>query len=286
MAGRTAGRWNWLFVPGGPGLGSESLCGLAETAQAPGTTWLVDLPGEGSNRDLPGLPDDPFALWPGVLVEAAQALDDVVMVGHSTGAMFILSVPELEAHLAGMTLVSGAPHAGWRSAFGQYAQEHPIPEVGAAAQAYVEHPNDVNLRALTLAAAPWNFTEDSLPEGRILLSGLPYNHEATSWADAHFDDTYQARWVPQTIPTLILGGAQDRIVTQSLWQEESAFTRPNILHHRAPGAAHFPWIENPESVRMAFTDLVDRLNASAPPPPPRGHTNNAPPSTETTVPVE
>ncbi|WP_330318671.1 hypothetical protein OG301_04335 [Streptomyces platensis] len=26
---RRAGRWNWLFVPGGPGLGSESVRGLA-----------------------------------------------------------------------------------------------------------------------------------------------------------------------------------------------------------------------------------------------------------------
>ena len=89
------GRWNWLFVPGGPGLGSQSLAGLVRAVALPGRSWLVDLPGDGSNRHPPGALADPFAQWPGVLAEAADGLDDVVLVGHSTGAMFALSVPEL-----------------------------------------------------------------------------------------------------------------------------------------------------------------------------------------------
>ncbi|MEV6682276.1 alpha/beta hydrolase [Streptomyces erythrochromogenes] len=107
-------RWTWLFVPGGPGLGSESVLGLVRAAGVPGTAWLVDLPGEGSNRGLPQVPDSPYEGWPDVLTEAAESLDDVIMVGHSTGGMFLLSLPELEAHLAGLCLVSSAPHAGWR----------------------------------------------------------------------------------------------------------------------------------------------------------------------------
>ncbi|MFJ9855817.1 alpha/beta fold hydrolase [Streptomyces sp. NPDC101150] len=259
MAASSAGPWNWLFVPGGPGMGSQSLQSLVEVVQVPGSAWLVDLPGDGSNRVLPGVPD-PYAQWPDVLVEAAQALDDVVMVGHSTGGMFMLSVPELEEHLAGAALVSSAPHAGWRTAFAQYTQDHPIPAVDTAAAHYAEHPNDQNLRTLTLAAAPWNFGEQALPQGRSLLEGLAYNHHAVAWADTHFDDTYQARWTPRTVPTLIVSGAQDHVATQHLWQEDPAFTRPNILHRRIEGAAHFPWVENPEAVHAAFTDLTDRLN--------------------------
>ncbi|MBA3488707.1 MAG: hypothetical protein H0T78_04040, partial [Longispora sp.] len=44
------GRWNWLFVPGGPGTGSESLSSLVRMVSLPGSGWLVDLPGDGSNR--------------------------------------------------------------------------------------------------------------------------------------------------------------------------------------------------------------------------------------------
>ncbi|MFI5766131.1 alpha/beta fold hydrolase [Streptomyces sp. NPDC051563] len=263
MARSGTGRWNWLFVPGGPGLGSQSLESLVEVVRVPGSAWLVDLPGDGSNRTLPNRATDPFAGWPDVLVEAAQALDDVVMVGHSTGAMFMLSVPELEAHLAGMALVSSAPHAGWQAAFAHYAHDHPLPAVDAAAQRYAACPDDRSLRDLTLAAAPWNFTERGLARGRALLEGLAYNHDAVVWADAHFDDTYRARWSPHTLETLVVSGAQDRVVAQHLWQEDPAFTRPNILHRRIEGAAHFPWIESPEAVRAAFADLTDRLNAPA-----------------------
>lgn len=255
-----AGRWNWLLVPGGPGLGSESLVGLAQAVRVPGTVWLVDLPGDGSNRDLrPGSPD-PYGDWPGVLVEAAQALDDAVMVGHSTGGMFMLSVPELEEHLAGMAVISSAPHAGWRDAFARYTEEHPIPEVAVAAEQYAREPGDETLRALTMAAAPWNFGQAALSSGRSLLAGLPYNNDAVTWADANFDETYKARWAPRTVPMLIVSGEQDRVVDQQLWQQPgSDFTRPNILHRRIEGAGHFPWVENPESVRGAFGELAALL---------------------------
>ena len=48
------GPLNWLFLPGGPGIGSESLHELVDSAELPGSTWLVDLPGDGSNTDAPG----------------------------------------------------------------------------------------------------------------------------------------------------------------------------------------------------------------------------------------
>ncbi|WP_181160340.1 alpha/beta fold hydrolase [Streptomyces solincola] len=253
--------WNWLFVPGGPGLGSQSVAGLARAAEVPGTAWLVDLPGEGSNRGVPQVPDRPYERWPHVLLEAVEAFDDVVMVGHSTGGMFLLALPELEARLAGLCLVSSAPHAGWRQTFSQWAEAHPIPGLGRAAKAYAQDPNDDTLRALTLAAAEWNFTPTGLAAGRALLENLPYCHAAAAWADAHFDDTYQARWKPGNggPATLIVSGAEDHVVDQGLWQDDEASTHPRVLRRTIEGAGHFPWIENPQEVRAAFADLTALL---------------------------
>lgn len=182
-ASQRPGPWNWLFVPGGPGLGSESLTGLVRTSAVPGTAWLLDLPGDGSNRALTTVPHNPYAHWPEVLTEAAEAPDHVVLAGHSTGGMFALATPALEPHLEGLALISSAPHAGWRTSFEAYAQSRPIPEVTTAAEAYAHHPDDATLRALTLAAAPWTFTRRSLPAGRTLLTALPYNNAAVTWAD-------------------------------------------------------------------------------------------------------
>ncbi|MCX4778764.1 alpha/beta fold hydrolase [Streptomyces sp. NBC_01264] len=258
-ASQRPGRWNWLFVPGGPGLGSESLAGLVRTAAVPGTAWLLDLPGDGSNTDPPTTPRDPYALWPAVLTEAAEALPEVVVVGHSTGGMFALSTPALEPHLAGLVLIESAPHSGWQSAFAAHALAHPLPGVAEAATAYAHTPSDATLRALTLAAAPWNFTPASLTAGRALLEALPYNNAATTWASAHFDDTYRARWAPRTLPTLIISGTDDHVVDQSLWRTAPSFNGPHILHRLISAAGHFPWLDAPQAVRAAFTEFEKGL---------------------------
>lgn len=254
----TEGPRNWLFVPGGPGLGSESLLGLARTVEVPGTVWLVDLPGDGSNRGVPRIPESPYELWPQVLAETTDELDDVVMVGHSTGGMFMLATPEMEGRLAGMALVSSAPHAGWRETFAQWALAHPLPGLEEAAAAYGQDPNDRTLRALTLTAAAWNFTPAALAAGRAVLEDLPYCQDAVAWADTHFDDTYRARWTPAagSVPTLVVSGGQDRVVDQSLWCQNAAYDRPHVLRRTIENASHFPWLENPHAVRTAFADLT------------------------------
>lgn len=263
VVARRPGPWNWLFVPGGPGLGSESVAGLAEASAVPGTAWLVDLPGDGSNRG-PDVPERPFERWPGVLAEAVEGLEHAVMVGHSTGGMFILSVPELAARLAGLVLVSSAPHAGWRPVFERWAEAHPVDGVAEAGERYGTAPGDETLRALTVAAAAWSFTPTGLADGQALLEALPYCHEAVAWADENFDATYRAQWEPRNVPTLIVGGAEDHIVDQSLWALTPGFTGPNVLPRTIEDAGHFPWIERPDAVRDAFAELTAALIADSP----------------------
>jgi hypothetical protein len=58
----SAGGLNWLLLPGGPGIGSESSIELAGAMQVPGSIWLVDLPGEGSN--ISSAESDPYGRRP------------------------------------------------------------------------------------------------------------------------------------------------------------------------------------------------------------------------------
>jgi pimeloyl-ACP methyl ester carboxylesterase len=258
--GERPGGLNWLLLPGGPGIGSESLYGLAETIDVPGVTWLVDLPGDGSN---PG-GGDPFAGWPGVLVEAAEALPRAVFVGHSTGGMYLLSVPALEPLLAGLVLVSSAPHAGWLADFERMTRQNPLPEVDAAAAVYEADPTDANLGRVAVASAPWNFAAGGVAAGAELLGRMPYNAAAVDWSARNFDRTYEMRWWPASVPTLIVSGAEDRIVAQRLWNEPR-FRGGHVLHRRIEGAAHFPWIERPGAVRAAFHELAARTGSPSEP---------------------
>jgi len=111
------GPLNWLLLPGGPGIGSESLQELADALDVPGAVWFVDLPGDGSNRAPPGAKADPFADWPQVVLEAAEALPSVVFAGHSTGGMYLLATPELETQILGLALLDTAPDAAWHPKF-------------------------------------------------------------------------------------------------------------------------------------------------------------------------
>ena len=108
---RLPGTPDWLFLPGGPGIGSESLAELALGAALPGTCWLVDLPGDGSNVGAPGAPADPYQLWPQVFLEAVAAVDNPVAVGHSTGGEY-LSLREVAVASAPWNFSAGSLDAG------------------------------------------------------------------------------------------------------------------------------------------------------------------------------
>jgi pimeloyl-ACP methyl ester carboxylesterase len=255
---RRPGALDWLFLPGGPGLGSESLGGLVDAARVPGTSWLVDMPGDGSNVDAPGAPADPYALWPDVLVEAARAVARPVFVGHSMAGMYLLAVPELEELLLGLALISSAPDSSWLPAFFELARRHPLPGVAEATARFEADPSNENLRAISVLSAGYNFGSGFVEAGAGLLSRLPYNLAAVEWSAEHFEPTYGARWWPRDLPTLIVSGSDDRIVDQTLWDEER-FNGPNIIRRRIDGGAHFPWIERPEAVREALAALTERL---------------------------
>ena len=164
---------DWLFLPGGPGIGAESLRELVDSVDVPGRSWLVDLPGDGSNIDAPGAPADPYALWPQVLLEAAEAFENPVYVGHSTGGEYLLSTPALAEHLVGLVLISTAPDASWLPVFEQMVSHDPLPGVEKANVRYESEPTVANLRAAAVESAPWNFVGDAVAPGAKLLSRMP-----------------------------------------------------------------------------------------------------------------
>jgi pimeloyl-ACP methyl ester carboxylesterase len=250
---RHPGRLNWLLLPGGPGIGSESLIELADLINVSGSVWLVDLPGDGANLDPPGAADEPFTGWPDVLLEAAQALPDCVYVGHSTGGMYLLSVPELARHV-GIVLASSAPDSSWHSAYITMTQQDPLPEFDTAVARFAEDKTNENLRDVAVASAPWNFMPSHVDAGRGLLSRMPYNNDAVEWSDRHFDHSYRLKWWPESLPVLILSGSGDRIVDQRLWQQDR-LQQKNVMSRTVPNAGHFFWIENPSAVAEAFTEF-------------------------------
>lgn len=248
---------NWLFLPGGPGLGSESLYQLTKSLNLPGTLWHLDLPGDGSN--LTSDNTESFKNWPKALIEVVEAFDNVILVGHSTGGMFALDLPLLEEKLRGLVLMDSAPNTSWQTALEEMMKITPIPELEKLDKIYRQNPNNKTLRELTITSAPYFFTSYGLKEGISLLQSLPYNYETCNWSEKHFDTHYKALWIPKKLPTLIFSGTHDYITPVTLFSNLKEFIRDNILIRKIKNAGHFPWIENPQEVITIFTEYAQLL---------------------------
>jgi pimeloyl-ACP methyl ester carboxylesterase len=248
---------NWLFLPGGPGLGSESLLPLLNILKLPGNLWLLDLPGDGSNTTTDNF--ESFSKWPIALIEAVGRFDHVILVAHSTGGMYALSLPELEDLLKGLVLLDSAPTAEWQAAFAEIVRDFTIPGLEVLQEKYAKTPNNQTLKELTLASAPYLFTQKGQASGIESLRSLPYNYETCQWSEKYFDQMYQAEWIPETTPTLILAGDEDLVTPLKLFQNDKRFCRENILLKSIKGAGHFPWIENPREVAEAFSAYADQV---------------------------
>jgi len=97
-------------------------------------------------------------------------------------------------------------------------EQNPLPEVITGTEAYEKNPTDSGLATIAVASAAWNFGPDT---------------------------------VDTTLPTLIISGSDDRIVTQQLWDNDR-YRGPNITHTTIDRGAHFAWIENPAAVKEAL----------------------------------
>lgn len=244
--------YHWLFLPGGPGLGSESLCDLVEMLDLPGSMWYVDFPGDGSN--IYSQDDESFLNWQVALIEACREFDNVILVAHSSGGMFALATRELEDILKGFILMDSAPHSGWQEIFMKYVKDHPLVETEILQKNYNENPSNALLKNLTIASAPYFSTTKSIKKIINMLASLPYNYRSQRWAEQNFDSSYKATWVPEAIPTLLFAGEQDPITPLKLFTDAKEFNRSNIQIQSIKNASHFPWMDNPEEVKLLFSE--------------------------------
>ena len=247
--------YHWLFLPGGPGLGSEILKELVALLNLPGTMCLLDLPGDGSNIGN----DKNFLNWQQALIEATTLFENTLLVAHSSGGMFALSTPEIEKNIMGLVLMDSAPNANWQKSFAVWVSEKPLRDVAILQKQYDENPSNNTLKALTIACSPYFSTERNSEKIKALLAQLPFHYQSHLWAEKNFDSTYEAKWIPEKIPTLVFSGDQDYLTPLKLFSDAVLFRRKNIFIHTIKNAAHFPWIDNPKQVRQLFQEYLRKL---------------------------
>ncbi len=253
------GNLNWIFVPGGPGLGSEALNDLTKLlkAEIPGTIWHFDFPNDGSNI----LDDKSIFNWRSSLIQAISAFEKVVLVAHSTPGMYVQTMPELEGMLEGLVLIGSAPDARSQQSFDVYCQNNTDIHIKNAEEKYIKNPTDETLRTLLISAANYCFvSEQSLAKGIELFKRIPVNHSANALSSKIFDtENYQASWIPEKVATLIMAGDKDIITPLDLFKDELNYQKKNVILKRISEAGHYPWIENPIEVRDSFKEFSKKF---------------------------
>ncbi len=244
---------HWLFLPGGPGLGSESFGDLCQSLRLAGNTWCIDYPNDGSNQDKHY---QEFNRWKDGLVDLLKSFNNIILVAHSFSGMFVLSDPRIEKYIKGLVLLNTSPNANWMQEIPRQAEKYHLPNVSSLQEQYQKDPSDALFKKLTLACAPYFFSESTVELGKALLQKLPYSHTSYDWAGTHFHPHYEAQWIPEEIPALIMGSEYDHITPLSLFQDDERWQRNNIQMECLSDVGHFPWVSNGNQIKSMINDFV------------------------------
>jgi pimeloyl-ACP methyl ester carboxylesterase len=221
----------YLLLHGG--AGPRSMAGLAQ-ALAPTSQAILPT--------LPGFEGQPRPSWLRRIEDLATAylalldyldLRDVVVVGNSVGGWLAAELGlRASSRIAGLVLLNSVGLAP-TPATGDIADPTQLAPAERAAYAYHDPARFALAPAGSEAAAVMVANQQALR----IYAGEPFMH----------DPTLRDRLPDLELPTLVLWGESDRIVTPAYGQQFAELI-PNSQFELVPQAGHFPQIERPDVV--------------------------------------
>ncbi|MCH9611435.1 MAG: hypothetical protein SP1CHLAM42_15260 [Chlamydiales bacterium] len=244
----------WLFLPGGPGCHSSYFNSLVELLDLPGSVYLIDMPGNGTDEEID------FNCWFDLFLPMVKRFDNPILVGHSFGGMMPLLFPELEELLSGLVLLHSTPKL-WQEAAAQKAEKLGVASNGPEMANFAQNPSQETFAAALDACMPFYFAPENIEKGRAFCKGFPFNYHAAIWGLAKMEEIqFDAKWIPSKVPTLIIGSEYDCICPFELY--DSRFDRGNIEKLYIKDAGHFGWLEKPDVYKEAFNSLLKKKSSS------------------------
>lgn len=177
----TAQSYNWLFLPGGPGVDSSYFAELIELLNLPGNVWLIDFPENGSNkRQMDDHTDYDFSTWEGCLKHVLRSFDNAILVGHSFSGLYPLLFPEIEKDLSGLVILHSASRP-WVDSCINTGNAKELPPLEQELAAFLAHPAAEIFDQFFKKAVHYYFTPQALQKGTELLSRGAWNYHALHW---------------------------------------------------------------------------------------------------------
>jgi pimeloyl-ACP methyl ester carboxylesterase len=255
-----------VCLPGGPGRAAEylgDLGGLSVSRQL----VLLDPRGVGLSAD----PADPASFRVGRLVNDVESLrvhlglEQMDLLGHSAaGVLATLYAAARPQHLSALILITpGLAAVGvdgseeqFRAALARRSAEPWYPAALAAMEQLMA--GNLSMQAFR-ASRPFLYGRwDQAAQAHATI-GVSERHQAARegfFADATIDvPATKAALAKLTAPVLLYAGAEDPMVTPAAVREAApVFSDATVVVQ--PGAAHFPWIDDPAAFATAVGSFL------------------------------
>lgn len=212
----------------------------------------VDLPGHGRNRHLP---------WPSATPEL---IDDLVaaseggwIVGWSLGGLLAIKAAlAAPSHIHGLVLIAATP------CFSQLPDwPHGVakPLIEQLARELIESPEKVLNRflALEVHGAEHAAADLRLLKAEAFRHGLPDPTAMDRGLQLLINSDLRPKLAGLNLPVTLIGGRRDKLVPFTAL-EATAAALPNAELVRIPGAAHAPFLTNPQAVAEAIKQGIER----------------------------
>lgn len=244
--------YNWLFLPGGPGLGSEYLNPLCRGVSLPGNIFLADFPLDG--RNVQGKLEAEH--WRTGLLDLLQNIPGAILVAHSFAAMFTLLIPEVENHLAGLVLMNTTTRDSFFEQVAAMQKKYALPDLAPAASQYHLKPDDESYKVFWDSYKHYCFTQEEMTEGEKILPLFAFNSRVYYYAIQAFFPHYKSQWHPAKIPALTIASARDYVCPAQIFTDDPHYQRPNVINRVIPQAGHCPWLLYMDKVQACFDDFL------------------------------
>ncbi|MCC2646796.1 MAG: uncharacterized protein K0R02_861 [Rickettsiaceae bacterium] len=245
---------NWLFFPGGPGLGAKYLEDVVGSLKLPGSKHIVDFPMDGAN--MHGKLD--LKHWRDGLVDLLQNTENPIMVTHSFSGMFALTTPEIEKHLKGLVITNTTINLSFFDHVKHCAEKYNLPDLTPELDKYHADKSKEAYKEFWKTYIHYCFTAEEIEKAKPMLETFDYNNDSYNYIIENFYGDFAIKWVP-TIPTLTIASEKDFVCPPHAFTGDTRFNKSNIINKVIPDAGHCPWVNHMNEVQMCFDEYLSKF---------------------------
>ena len=194
------------------------------------------------------------------LIEVVNKLTPCILVTHSFSGMLALTIDNLENLLVGLIIMNSTPNSSWTELLQETATKYNLPDITNDIEELYTNPTDDQLKTFFYANISYIFCEHEIPVGKQLLELCSYNIKTRIWASQNFYNSYKYSWIPNKLPTLIIGSHDDRSLPIKLFLENTEWSRPNIKIIELCDTGHFPWLSCFDRINEELSGLAKDIN--------------------------